>query len=156
MCGCNILVKFLLLLCCSNAVLKTALLQHTTALLLILVQQIFIGRDGMSMRSAWQVSHMECCTGTVQKPMASQNSQSKESLRSLEEDLFLLELPIGPHASCAILLVRTRRASYLRKGVVLPSKCLLESPFLRLLRRTLLRTLLPSKTHARRLLRALS
>ena len=42
---------------------------------------------------------------------------------------------------------RTPRGSYSRKGVFLPSRCLLENPFLEPLLRTLLRTLLPSKAH---------
>ena len=47
--------------------------------------------------------------------------------------------------------------SYSRKGVFLPSKCLVESPFLEPLLRTFLRTLLPSKTHlVRTLLRTFS
>ena len=44
---------------------------------------------------------------------------------------------------------RTRRGSYSWKGVFLPSRCLLESPFLEPLRRTLLRTLPPSKAHCK-------
>ena len=43
----------------------------------------------------------------------------------------------------------TPRGSYSRKGVLLPSRCLLESPFLEPLLRTLLRTLLPIKTHCK-------
>ena len=39
--------------------------------------------------------------------------------------------------------------SYSRKGVLLPSRCLLESPFLEPLLRTLLRTLLLIKTHCK-------
>ena len=37
----------------------------------------------------------------------------------------------------------------LKRRVFLPSKCLLESPFLEPLLRTLLRTLPPSKTHCK-------
>ena len=39
--------------------------------------------------------------------------------------------------------------SYSQKGVLLPSKCLPESPFLETLLRTLLRTLPPSKPHCK-------
>ena len=42
---------------------------------------------------------------------------------------------------------RTPTGSYSRKGVILPSSCLLESPFLEPLLRTLLRTLPSCKTH---------
>ena len=49
----------------------------------------------------------------------------------------------------AIQLGRTPRGSYSRKGVFLPSRCLLASPFLKPLLRTLLRTLLPIKTHCK-------
>ena len=54
-------------------------------------------------------------------------------------------------------LGHTPTGSYSRKGVLLPSRCLLESPFLEPLLRTLLRTLLPIKTHCktRHLLRTL-
>ena len=45
-----------------------------------------------------------------------------------------------------LLIGRTPRGSYSRKGVFLPSRCLLESPFLEPLLRTLLRTLLAIKT----------
>ena len=44
------------------------------------------------------------------------------------------------------LLGHTPRGSYSRKGVLLPSRRLLESPFLEPLLRTLLRTLLPIKS----------
>ena len=43
----------------------------------------------------------------------------------------------------------TPTGSYSRKGVLLPSRCLLESPFLEPLLRTLLRTLLPIKSHCK-------
>ena len=43
----------------------------------------------------------------------------------------------------------TPRGSYSRKGVLLPSRRLLESPFLEPLLRTLLRTLAPIKTHCK-------
>ena len=50
---------------------------------------------------------------------------------------------------------RAPKGSYARKGVFLPSRCLLESPFLEPLLRILLRTLSPMKPTARHLLRTL-
>ena len=44
-----------------------------------------------------------------------------------------------------VFLGRTPRGSYSRKGVFLPSRCLLKGPFLE----PLLRTLLPIKTHCK-------
>ena len=46
-------------------------------------------------------------------------------------------------------LGHTPKGSYSRKGVLLPSRCLLESPFLEPLLRTLLRTLLPMVFHCK-------
>ena len=66
------------------------------------------------------------------------------------------DFPRGPNSTgnygteiTHISLGHTPTGSYSRKGVLLPSRCLLESPFLEPLLRTLLRTLLPIKTHCK-------
>ena len=57
-----------------------------------------------------------------------------------------IHIPLGRFP---VHIGHTPRGSYSRKGVLLPSRCLLESPFLEPLLRTLLRTLLPIKTHCK-------